>query len=422
MSIIPQLERDLFEAAQQRLSPQDGDASPGGPRPPARLRHLGYVAAAVAVIAVAGLFISLRGHSAVGPASGGGLRVVFSASSRDPSSPLGPALERASTLLRSRLASVIPDARVTLSGAALVVTVPHATRGTRAQVVALAAAGELVFYDWEANALTSDGATVASRLPSGNNQALVISQAGPGSAAGVPLVDAVNVASRQPPEPALDNARRQPEYYLFGAPASTACRSARPLNVPHPAHGCLLAGPADNYQALTGALPPGVRAAQAHVLEVPLGIAILQTVPVRFDHAQPLTSPIAQFYVLRDHAALLSNDITHPRQTIGPSGEPVVSISFTANGQRKFHAATAAIARRGALLSGPGRTLDQHFAVALDDRLVSVASIDFRAYPNGLPSDQGAEIAGGFTTRSAEIIAAMLRSGPLPVNLIPEGY
>jgi hypothetical protein len=47
---------------------------------------------------------------------------------------------------------------------------------------------------------------------------------------------------------------------------------------------------------------------------------------------------------------------------------------------------TGQIARRGALVSGLGQTLDQHFAVALDSQLISVSPIDFRRYPQAIPT------------------------------------
>jgi len=61
---------------------------------------------------------------------------------------------------------------------------------------------------------------------------------------------------------------------------------------------------------------------------------------------------------------------------------------------------------------------DQHFAIALDGRLVTVPSIDFRAYPDGIQSGNRADISGGFTARGARDLAALLRFGPLAVRLV----
>ena len=69
------------------------------------------------------------------------------------------------------------------------------------------------------------------------------------------------------------------------------------------------------------------------------------------------------------------------------------------------------------LLSGSGHPLDQHFAFALDTQLLTVPMIDFKAFPNGIPGETGADISGGFTRASARQLAEELRLGPLPVHL-----
>lgn len=73
------------------------------------------------------------------------------------------------------------------------------------------------------------------------------------------------------------------------------------------------------------------------------------------------------------------------------------------------------IAHRGANVSVGGAALYQHFAVALDDQLLTVPQIDFRIYPDGIIGAGGADITGGFTRRSATDLATELRDGPLPL-------
>jgi preprotein translocase subunit SecD len=126
--------------------------------------------------------------------------------------------------------------------------------------------------------------------------------------------------------------------------------------------------------------------------------------------------------VLRDHGSLSGGAITHPQQSTDQSGDPDVSFGFTASGEKQFEQATAAIAHRGAVQSpvgGPQQ--DQHFAIAVDGQLISVPSIDFKTYPDGITGGGGADITGGFTRHSAQDLAILLRSGPLPVSLIAIG-
>lgn len=60
----------------------------------------------------------------------------------------------------------------------------------------------------------------------------------------------------------------------------------------------------------------------------------------------------------------------------------------------------------------------QHFAIALDSRLISVPFIDFRTDPDGIPGGSGTDLTGGFTRRSAGELSTLLRSGPLSVDLV----
>jgi preprotein translocase subunit SecD len=94
-----------------------------------------------------------------------------------------------------------------------------------------------------------------------------------------------------------------------------------------------------------------------------------------------------------------------------------VTFGFTRAGRNAYRTVTAQVAHRGALVSGSGQTLNQHFAVALDTQLLTVPLIEFRAFPNGISGESGAGIFGAFTRTSARQLAAELRLGPLPVNL-----
>ncbi len=291
--------------------------------------------------------------------------------------------------------------------------------------------GQLYFYDWEANALTPNAKTVASQLHAQNPTALEISQgsstAAPGGAGagGLQLYEAVKLAASQPRAVTGATARPGPQYYLFGAPGSAACATQARLQgiVPTAGQHCLLAGPDDEpsitprrlvIQELARELPPGVSTSNAELLVVQQGTLVLQAAGTQpFDFA----SPSARFFVLRDNVALTGADITNPRQSTDQSGSPDITFSFTANGNAKFEHVTAQISHRGQLVSSLGQTFEQHFAIALDDQLLTVPSIDFRVYPDGIVGAGGADITGGFTKQSAQDIATELRFGPLPLQL-----
>ncbi len=122
--------------------------------------------------------------------------------------------------------------------------------------------------------------------------------------------------------------------------------------------------------------------------------------------------------MLKDNVALRGSDISNPQQSTDPNtSQPDVTFGFSGKGKSAFQDVTANIAHRGDLVSGLGQTLNQHFAVALDNQLITVPFIDFKQYPDGINGDNGADISGSFTITSAQHLAKELRNGPLPVRL-----
>ena len=236
----------------------------------------------------------------------------------------------------------------------------------------------------------------------------------------MPLYQAVQLASKQPYRASPDNSQIGSQYWLFGAPGSAACATAArdQGTVPWVGQRCLLSGPDDNLNDLRGGLPAGVSASEGQVLTVPRGTVVLQAIPASFADPVPIGDPNAQFYVLKDHVALASSDITNPQQsTDRGTGTPNITFGFTSRGKTEFQNLTAQITRRGSLVSGLRQSLDQHFAVALDDQLITVPLIDFKQYPDGINGDAGADITGSFTIISARDLANELRLGALPLNL-----
>ena len=59
----------------------------------------------------------------------------------------------------------------------------------------------------------------------------------------------------------------------------------------------------------------------------------------------------------------------------------------------------------------------QHFAVELDGQLITVPSIDYTQYPEGIDASTGSQISGGFTITTAQNLANELQSGALPLRL-----
>jgi SecD/SecF fusion protein len=335
------------------------------------------------------------------------------------------ALSRAVDIMRQRVDQLgVAEPQIQTVGGSLISAALPAVQNTARAEKLVGTTARLAFYDWEANALTPNGKTVASQLQTQDPTALQISQ-GSGVAPGNPgagsmsLYNAVTLAAKQSPEPSSDNARDGPQYYMFGAPGSAACATAARDQGTAPVAGvhCLLSGPADNKAELLAGIPAGVSAAQGQTLVIPRGIVVLQAVPANFSHPPSVSDPTAQFFVLKDHVSLFGNDITNPQQSTDQSGGPDVAFGFTSHGANAFQTVTRRIAHRGDLVSGLGQAYNQHFAVALDTQLITVPSIDFKTYPDGIPGDTGADITGGFSISSAQDLATQLRLGALPIKL-----
>jgi SecD/SecF fusion protein len=291
----------------------------------------------------------------------------------------------------------------------------------------LGTTAQLYFYDWEANALTPNGKTVASQLLAQNPQALTISQgAGEQNDGSMSLYDAVKLASKQPERINPTDPLAGYGYYLFGKGGSPACAAAAKFyGVIQAAinQHCLLGGPDTSANRslalanLTSGLPPGVGLSQGQLLVVKPGTAVLQAVPSSFSHPPNPNSPTTQFYALKDNVALTGTEITNPEQSTDAGGNPVVEFGYTTLGAKTFTNLTVTIAKRGNDDSGAGTKLEQHFAVALDNLLITVPEIDYTQYPFGIPAGQRGEISAGLTTASARVLATELRLGTLPIGL-----
>jgi len=338
------------------------------------------------------------------------------------------ALQRAVDIMRNRVDQLgVAEPEIQTSGGnQITVGLPNVTDTSRAEAE-VGTTAQLAFYDWEANALTPNGKTVASQLQTQDQNATTISQgSGTNGAPGQPgagsmnLYDAVTLASKQPRSVSSANSRITDQYWMFGAPGSAACAAASKANGTVEASGqhCLLSGPDDSKEALVSGLPAGVSASDGQILVVPRGTIVLQAIPQDFSKPTPVGDAGAQFFVLKDNVALRGSDITNPQQSTDPNtGSPDVTFGFSDKGKSQFQAVTANIAHRGDLVSGLGQTLNQHFAVALDNQLITVPYIDFKQYPDGINGDNGADISGSFTITSAQDLANELRLGALPINL-----
>ena len=181
---------------------------------------------------------------------------------------------------------------------------------------------------------------------------------------------AVRQASRCDPQRDGNNsAADRPRFYAFDEVSKRALNNGQP---------------SDTREAALEDLDDAERE-RAQVVEVPEGILVVRDQKVRADAPDP-----DRFWVVQDNPALSGTDIRNPEQNFDQQfgNEPIVRFEFTDRGREAFQEITRAIAQRGR--DNAFRAPDpQHFAIVLDDELVSAPSIDYVEYPDGIDGRPG---------------------------------
>jgi SecD/SecF fusion protein len=155
-------------------------------------------------------------------------------------------------------------------------------------------------------------------------------------------------------------------------------------------------------------------------VKVPQGYLIIQA---ESDDSSKASQALAKdaFFILKDDPGLLGRDIKNPEQnTDQNTGQPDVTFDFTDAGRKKWQNVTREIAQRGqaAVLPGvPAVNVANHFAIVLDNKLISVPYIDPQQNPDGIDGSNGSQISGSFTIKSAQRLANLIKTGALPIRL-----
>jgi SecD/SecF fusion protein len=393
----------------------------------------GLIAASVAMIATrpTRLGLDLKG----------GVELVYKAEPTAETPVINAtALQRAVDVMNNRVNQLgVSQPQITTDGSNQIdVQLPNVTNITQAENL-VGKTSQLFFYDWEANVLTPTDQPAANGILTSSPPAIALSQGGgsiadsTGSsspvAGAMSLYQAVKLAAKQPLEKKWEvTSGAGDQYFLFGAPGSSACAAFAAATSTKAQKGvhCLIAGPVQADPRTTSPssalaqLKAGLSNAElkgAKVFEVKQGTQVLQGSPANFAHWPKFGSPNTGYYVIRDHVALRGDQISNPQSSTDNTGAPDVTFGFQNNGGNLFQNITREIAVRGALDSPPGQTANQHFAIALDNQLVSVPQIEYKTNPQGISGSGGSEISGGFTTTTAAQLATQLRLGALPVKL-----
>src|SRR4051794_30740891 len=334
----------------------------------------------------------------------------------------------------------------------IVVGLPGVKNAARAEAQ-VGTTAQLQFYDWEPNIVGPDGKIIGEHPIDPSAALSAANQPSPGlldavkrAAKAKPLAEANDVPAAGPDVKELQAAGINPsntqavrqfydrkndtsgkKYYLFNktdqllAGPETSCKDllsdfsdkAPPNPTPKPTKAT---GPcAAQLNALGTSGPP----AGSKIYTVPQGIVIIGAErPANLKN----TKINSGYYVLEDDSELTGSDIKDPKQNFDPqTNEPIVTFNFSKKGRQAFARVTKRVAQRGSeTILPPGvsrQNAFQHFAITLDDQIVSRAFIDFVENPEGIDGRTGAQINGIGTIQETQDLAENLRIGALPVKL-----
>jgi SecD/SecF fusion protein len=291
------------------------------------------------------------------------------------------------------------------------VALPDVSNEQRAQQQ-VGEVAQMFFYDWEPNVIGPNGQPAPT-------EGTVTGGASAGSAtSGLPEYEAVKRALKRP---AI--IRKNDTTYEQGC-------------TPAQVHGCIygqwylldnthkkvLRGPEDTEQDLYAdgyKVPAADKKTEA--VRVEPGTVLAQAIPTTGKEGKLIEASPESWYVLNDDPVLNGNDIKNPRQSTDTStSQPDVTFEFSSSGGKTFQRVTREIAERGQQAQLPGvskANAVQHFAIVLDNQIVTAPYIDYTANPEGIDPTAGSEISGGFTLTSASNLADELQSGALPIKL-----
>jgi SecD/SecF fusion protein len=330
----------------------------------------------------------------------GGVELVYQAKPTKFSKVTGDAIQRTLDIMRTRVDQLgVSEPEIQRSGSdQVVVSLPDVKNQKRA-IDQVGTTAQMFFYDWETNVLGPD----CKANPT--DPGVTGGQAAGDPSVGLPYYGAVVRASRCPAKPNQNTSHDAPNYYLVNDKTKSVVR-----------------GPEERQTDLFSETRQKAPGPGESIRIVKPGVSVVQAEYA--DKDQPTNGNRARWFVLNDNFALRGTDIKSPEQNFdnGPGGTnaPIVTFNFTGSGQKIWHDVTRAIAQRGQANQVPGQPAQQafqHFAVVLDNKLISVPYIDFQQNPDGIDASNGSQIEGGFTITTAQRLANLLKTGALPIKL-----
>jgi SecD/SecF fusion protein len=341
----------------------------------------------------------------------GGVELIFQARPAGHTKVDSASISQAITVIRSRIDQLgVSEPQIVQSGSNEIdVSLPNVKSASQAQRV-VGVTGQLYFYDWENSVIAANGkpagpnGEAATGDPTASDPTSVL-----GTAGYLTEYQAVLRAAKQTPAYYALASAPDGTYYYVNDTTRTVLAGPEQAPTRSAAKAYLAADLAQQNKKLPAA---------ARLVFVPPGTVLVQMT------SAPEAPIINAFYVLRDDPFLTGSDINNPQATTDPTQGVVVSFGFNGNAANKFQNETLTLAQRGQdnSLQG-GVPNNQHFAATLGGtagtaaQIVTIPSIVFAQFSNGIPSGGGSEITGSFTYATATTLANVLASGALPLAL-----
>jgi SecD/SecF fusion protein len=362
-----------------------------------RRRNL-FVLLLVAGLLVGSLVVIATKPTRLGLDLKGGVSLIYQGKPTKQAQVTSDSINRAIDVMRKRVDQLgVAEPQIQRSGANQIdVSLPDVKNADEAasQVGTVA---QLWFYDWEGSVLGPNC------KPDPANQAVTGGQSA-GVSATPPALSEFDAVTRGAKCPRTNTGNESSKDKLYLVNTKTK-------------H--VLIGPDETQADLQrDAQAKKLSVGDYDVVTVPQGVTV-----VRAEQDDPKAPPSNLWYVLKDQTILGGKDIKNPKQSFdnGPGGDgsPNVTFDFTGHGAGVWEKFTKKLSQRGQeqALGVSGSAANQHFAIVLDNELISVPQIDFQKYPNGIPSGNGSEISGGFTIDSAQQLTNLLKTGALPIKL-----
>jgi SecD/SecF fusion protein len=363
-----------------------------------RRRNL-FVLLLVAGLLAASLAVVFTKPTRLGLDLQGGVSLTYQAKPTKQAEVSSDSIERAIDIMRKRVDQLgVAEPEIQRSGTDQIeVSLPDVSNADEA-ADQVGTTAQLFFYDWEANVLGP------GCRPDPANPDVTGGPVAGSTTAALSRYDAV-IRGTECERTNRGNETTQGSFFLVDDKEKR-----------------VLLGPEETREALETARrerkPPIALSDDRRVVEVPQGAIV-----VRAEKSGPDAEPPDRWYLLRDDPALSGTDIKNPEQNFdqgaGGTGQPNVTFEFTDKGRDAWQETTREIAQRGQsqFFGGNPQEAFQHFAIVLDNEVISAPYIDFNQNPDGIDGRNGSEISGGFTIDTAQELANLLKSGALPIKL-----